>query len=343
MEVGIGGIVIGFIMLRFGILATLIWHYSVDALYTAFLLLRSPDHYLMLSGAITAGIMLIPLAVALVSYLQAGTFENEATLTNAAQRATRPPRPTAPEAVPAEVAYQPLSRGRLALASLLVAIFIVVALIPVYRFGEEVKVRMTAQDAIRAADAYLRHQGIDPAKYRHVARLFGNVEPLAVRYLVEHVTVKEADQIYRRATQMVGWKVRYFRPLEIGEHHLYFDATNSKFVDHRLVLDENAPGASLEPNAARSLAERTLVEHGYRLSEFELQDWRGEKRKAREDYTFVWQAKPGDPRNVADEKYRTQVNLAGDEVVSVSDYFKLPEEWMRQRQKSGLANSVLGA
>jgi hypothetical protein len=169
------------------------------------------------------------------------------------------------------------------------------------------------------------------------------VQPLAVRYLIEHVTVKQADQIYRRATQMIGWEVRYFRPLEIEEHHVFFDPTNGNFVDHRHSLDENAPGASLAPDKARALAEKALAEHGYRLAEFELQDFRGEKRKAREDYTFVWQAKPGDPRNVAEEKYRTEVNIAGDEVVSVSDYFKLPEEWVRQRQKSGLANSLLSA
>src|SRR5581483_2067062 len=57
IEVGLGGILIGFVMLRFGILATLIWHYSVDAIYTAFLLLRSPNHYLMISGAVAAGLM----------------------------------------------------------------------------------------------------------------------------------------------------------------------------------------------------------------------------------------------------------------------------------------------
>ena len=57
-------------MLRFGIMATLIWHYSVDALYTAFLLLRSPNHYLMVSGGVAAGIMLIPLIVALAAYLE---------------------------------------------------------------------------------------------------------------------------------------------------------------------------------------------------------------------------------------------------------------------------------
>jgi len=341
VEVGLGGIVIGFVMLRFGIVATLIWHYSVDALYSAFLLLRSPNHYLMTSGALTAGIMLIPLLAALFCYLRAGTFEDEAALTNAAQSSPRPARQAEAEAPPAAVAYRSLSRGHLALAGVLTVVFIAVAFIPVYRFGEGVRVRMTAQDALRAADAYLRRQGIDPAKYHHVARLFDNVQPLAVRYLAEHISVKKADQVYRGATQMLAWEVRYFRPLEIEEHRVLWDATNAEFIDHRRSLDENAPGASLEASDARSLAEKALVEHAYRVSDFELKDWQGEKRKARKDYRFVWQAKQGDSRNVADAHYLAQVDIAGGGVVSVSDQFKLPEEWERRQRKTGLINSVL--
>ncbi|HVP43698.1 MAG TPA: CPBP family intramembrane glutamic endopeptidase [Terriglobales bacterium] len=340
IEVGLGGIVIGFVMLRFGILATLIWHYSVDALYSAFLLLRSPNHYLMTSGAITAGIMLIPLTVALICYLRTGTFEGEEALTNAQNTSPLPRLAELQTPTPAAT-YRSFSRGRLRLAGLLTVAFIAVAFVPVYRFGEEVKVRMTAQDALRAADAFLRTRGVDPAKYHHVVRLFNNVDPLAVRYLVEHVSVKNADQVYRRATQMLGWEVRYFRPLEIHEHHVFFDASNAGFVDHRQSLDEDSPGASLEASDARSLAERALVDHGYRVSEFELKDSRAEKRKARTDYHFVWQAKQGDPRNVADAQYLAEVDIAGSEVVSVSDRFKLPEEWERRQRTTGLVNSAL--
>jgi membrane protease YdiL (CAAX protease family) len=343
VEVGLGGILIGFVMLRFGIVATLIWHYSVDALYSAFLLLRSPNHYLAFSGAITAGIMLIPLTAALVAYLRTGTFEDESELTNAAELTPRPPRPLDVEPAPAEITYHALTRGRVMLAALLAVIFLAIAMIPVYRFGEEVKVKMTAQDAVSASDAFLRGRQIDPAKYHHVVQLLDNVTPSAVRYFVEHISVKQADQVYRSATQMLVWQVRYFRPLQVEEHHVFFDATSAQFVDQRVVLDENAQGASLDPSQARSLAEKALVERGYQLSAFDFQDWRAEKRKARADYTFTWQAKPGDPRNVADAKYRVQVDIAGADVIGVSDRFKLPEEWERQERQNGLANTLLSA
>jgi membrane protease YdiL (CAAX protease family) len=341
LEVGLGGILIGVVMLRFGIVATLIWHYSVDALYSAFLLLRSPNHYLMISGLATAGIMLLPLGVSLVAYLKIGSFEDDAELTNAAQGITRAV-PTVPAGgAQVELGYQSLSRGRLKLVGILTALLAAVAFVPVYRFGEGIKVKMTAQEALRAADEYLRSQQIDPGKYHHSVRLLENVSSPAVRYLVEHVSVRKADQIYRAATQMLGWEVRYFRPLEVEERWVLFNPADGAFVDSRRSLDESAPGASLEEAQAQSMAEDALVAHGYRLSEFDLQSSTGEKRKARKDYRFVWQAKPGDARNVADEKYRVAVDIAGDTITGVSDWFNLPDEWQRQDEKSGLVNAVL--
>jgi hypothetical protein len=110
---------------------------------------------------------------------------------------------------------------------------------------------------------------------------------------------------------------------------------------YRMLLDDNAPGASLSPEQAQTLAAKYVEEQGYRLSEFDLQSSEAEKRKAREDYTLVWQAKAGDPRNVADAHYRLEVELAGDRVVSFARSFKLPEAWERARGSSSLVNSVL--
>ena len=94
VEVGIGGVALGLIMLRWGILPTLVWHYSVDAMYSAMLLLRSHSLYFKLSGAASAGIVVLPVLVALVAYWRRGGFEPEAGLLNARRaRARRNRRP----------------------------------------------------------------------------------------------------------------------------------------------------------------------------------------------------------------------------------------------------------
>lgn len=342
LEVGFGGIIVGLIMLRFGILATLIWHYSVDALYTAFLLLRSPNHYLMVSGGVAAGIMLIPLIVALAAYLKTGTFTEEDALLNAAEKAPAPVPPeeeAAPAAQP--MTYQPLSQSRLILAGVLAVIFAALAIIPVYRFGKGIVLHESGQDALRIAGNFLRQRKIDPATYRHVVWINDNVSSSALHYLAERKSLEQADQIYRQATRLALWAVRYYRPLQKEEYQVFVDPVSGEVFGFHHTLEDNAPGASLSPEQARGMAEQVVVEHGYRLQDFELQSSDSTKRKAREDYTLVWQAKAGDPRNVGDAHYRLAVDIAGDQVVGFSRSFKLPEEWERAEEGSNLVDIVL--
>ncbi len=340
LEVGFGGIIVGLIMLRFGILATLIWHYSVDALYTAYLLLRSPNHYLMISGGLSAGIMLIPLVVALVAYWRSGTFTDEEPLTNEAEGVSRVPRKEEAEAE-TPLVYRPFAHRRLILAGVFTAAFVALALVPVYRFGKGILLRVSPSEVAQAADGYLREQQVNPDRYHHVAWVSSNVEPLALRYLLQRKSLEESDKIYREATRLELWKVRYFRPLEKEEYLVFVDPTSGKVFGSEHTLDENAPGASLTPDQAQALAERAIEQHGYRLGDFELQNSTAQKRKAREDYTLVWQAKPGDPRNVDGAFYRLHVEIAGDQVVSFSRSFKLPQEWERERRASNLINVIL--
>jgi membrane protease YdiL (CAAX protease family) len=340
LEVGFGGVIIGLIMLRFGIMATLIWHYSVDALYTAFLLLRSPNHYLMLSGGFAAGIMLVPLIVALGAYLKTGTFAEEDTLLNAAEKA---PTPLPEQAAAAEtpLVYQPLSQSRLALAGVLAVIFAALAFIHVYRFGKGIVLHESPRDALRVADNFLRQRKIDPAIYSRVAWINDNVDSSALHYLAERKSLEQADQIYRQATRLALWSVRYYRPLQKEEYQVFVDPVSGEVFGFHHTLEENAPGASLSPEQARVMAEQAVREHGYRPGDFELQSSDATKRKAREDYTLVWQAQPGDPRNVGEAHYRLTVDIAGDQVVGFSRSFKLPEDWVRAQQASTLVNNIL--
>ena len=346
VEVGLGGIIVGLVMLRFGIVATLIWHYSVDAIYTAFLLLRSPNHYLMISGGITAGIMLLPLIISLAAYLRSGTFADDSELTNASVGVSRAPRKEAVIEAETPLDYQPLTRSRLIFAAVLIALFASLALVPVYRFGEETKVGVTRSDAIRAADEYLKLRQIDGVGFRRVAWLRDNVDGAAVKYMQENMTIEEADRIYRQATRLLLWQVRYFRPLEKEEHLVFVDPADGRVFSYRHVLDEDAPGASLTAEEARAKAAEFLRLQGYNVEEFDPQDAIFTKRKARSDYTLVWQSRNTGPSaqfTVKDAHLRLEVDVAGDHVIGLSRYFKLPEEWQRQRRATTLTNVALTA
>lgn len=341
VEVGIGGIIVGIIMLRFGILATLMWHYSVDALYTAFLLLRSPNDYLKISSGLSAGIMLVPLIVALAAYLWSGSFTSETELTNSSAGVSRLSHAEAAAEPELEAGYARLSRSKALAALCLAAVFIALASIKVYRLGEGVKVHTSRKQAIQTAKTFLESRRVNPATYRSVAWLRVNADPLATRYLLERLSVQKTGKILGEAWQPLLWEVRFFRPLEREQYEVVVDAASGKVYNSRHLVEETAPGATLTLDQARALGEKALAEHGYRPADFVLQNSQAQKRKAREDYTLVWQAKPSDPRNVGGAYYRLEVNIAGDQVVGFGRRFKLPEDWVRQQEATRPVNSVL--
>src|SRR5258707_8103 len=87
IEIGLFGIVAGLVMLRWGILATLIWHYTVDASLVGLFLVRSNSLYFKASGVVVALAAVAPLLFAAISYLSRGGFETVEDLLNSATAA----------------------------------------------------------------------------------------------------------------------------------------------------------------------------------------------------------------------------------------------------------------
>src|SRR4029077_20392777 len=74
IEVGIIGVVAGVVMIRWGILATLLLHYTVDASLVGLLLVRSNNLYFTISGVVVGAAAVAPLAFACISLLVRGSF-----------------------------------------------------------------------------------------------------------------------------------------------------------------------------------------------------------------------------------------------------------------------------
>ncbi len=181
LEVGIGGVALGIIMLRFGILPTLVWHYSVDAMYSAMLLVRSESLYFKLSGFGAAGIMMLPICVALVAYWYRGGFEPETGLLNrddvaepglleesSGASAPESPSEAAAEPRPPVLSYLPLRPSVRWAAAILLVLGLASLAIPVARFGDSPDFQLSRERARIAADAFLKTQGLDPSAFQHV-------------------------------------------------------------------------------------------------------------------------------------------------------------------------------
>ena len=305
VEVGIGGVVLGAIMLRWGILPTLVWHYSMDAMYSALLLLRSQSLYYRLSGAASAGIMVLPVMIALVAYLRYGGFAPEAGLTNADETATAarepvgvaPPPSSAPEFTFA--GCRPLS---IHLRIAAVAIFVLGALsllIHVDRFGASPGYKVTAEQARASADTFLHQHGMDTNGYRNVAfpaTHWGSEGALAGKYILERRTTPAASELFERNRPLQHWLVRYYRSLDKEEAIVSVHPETGKVLSFDHTIPEDRPGADLAPEAARPIAGAFATSMGWDLAAMDLKESTSEKMKARRDHTFVWEAKPGDPQ-----------------------------------------------
>jgi membrane protease YdiL (CAAX protease family) len=392
LEVGIGGVALGLVMLRWGILPTLVWHYSVDAMYTALLLMRSGSLYFQLSGAASAGIMLLPALLALAAYVRYGGFEPETGLTNAAvvgeeeageegageEAVSRGAAPAvsgngaaagsdagidtgiaaggegtasaAPEGggqTPADsdgdgtgleiAAYRRWSLARRAAALATCAGGLLLLAIPVSRIGDKPPYQLGAEQARTAAGAFLRSQQDDPSRFRDVvspASRWGDNDALAGKYLLERRPAAWVAQIFEKHRSIPHWRVRYFRELDKEEWLISLHPQTGAVTGFNHEIPEDRPGADLPAEAAVALASSFAAAHDKDLSGMDLKETRSEKKKARRDYTLVWEARPGDARNLDEARYRVEIEVAGDRVASARNFWKIPETYERTRSKA---------
>jgi len=359
IEVGLIGIVAGVVMLRWGILATLIWHYTVDATLVGLFLLRSDNLYFRVSGAIVGAAALIPLGVSGISYLVRGRFETDESLLNraVAEPAIVERTPTESAAPARAKTYDALTPGALGflLAAGILGIILLVKVKPA-EIGGLFKYEISVRQAQRIANDFMRQRKIDPASYRHATVLVNHcvtpnscdnralVDGITNEYLRRKIGLDETNRIHREKVPGVLWRVRYFRDSEKEEYSVILRPDGTL---HALchTLAEDAPGASLGKEEAQARAEVYLRnEKHLDLSQWKLVEGKSDKRPKRVDHTITWEKKKSlepaakSEADAAHERIELQVN--GDEVSGYRTFIQIPEEWRRKQGEETLSRTL---
>lgn len=197
-------------------------------------------------------------------------------------------------------------------------------------------ITMDREEALEAAEELANSHGWAPDEARQAAA-FQHDD--AVQSFVELET--GGQQAY--AAMLAGnlyspytWVVRRFREGETNESVVRFRPDGAPY-GFREKLPEDEPGASLEPEAARELAEdRATVDWGVDLAAFELVEAAQEIRPGgRTDHTFVYERPDV---QIGGGRYRLRLVVGGDRLTELTHFVKIPEAFSRRYQEMRSAN-----
>jgi Type II CAAX prenyl endopeptidase Rce1-like len=352
IEVGLMGIAAGIVMLQWGIVATLIWHYTVDASLVGLLLIRSDNWYFKISGLVVALAAVVPLAYCGVLYLSRGQFESVEDLRNEAERApeislSREPAPQ--QVISSTGRYDALTTSMLGFLAVCVVIGAVLAVkLKRDHIGDYLKVSADRSIAMQRADAVMRDHGLNPATYRHAAVMLDITDPAVNEFLWRRMSMAEINQIYAQRVPGDLWRVRYFRDSQTEEYAVSLKPDGSLHGFWH-TLPEAAKGANLTKDEAVAIAEKYLQQQKHiDLGGWELKEENSAKHPNRTDTTLVWQFKtPLDPvtpanKNSSDHAYeRMSVTVLGSEPADYHTYIKIPDEFERDLGKQTVARILV--
>jgi membrane protease YdiL (CAAX protease family) len=349
LEVGLIGVVAGIVMLRWGILATLIWHYTVDAALVGLLLIRSDNLYFKVSGFIVGAAAVAPLLFSGISYLVRGHFEPDEDLLNRAEPVPDSKATSGSDSTTALRRYDPLSARLIGILAvgLVVGSFLAIRFKP-EAIGSYLRLSTNARSAKLRADEVLRARKVDAGLYRRVALLTDTTDPEANEFLRQHISISRINEICASQIPCVLWRVRYFREGQAEEYSVILRPDGELHSIHHKLAEE-AAGASLTKEEAISRAEKFLKEEKKLvLQEWSLVESEPKKKPHRLDYSFTWQQnRPLDSStlNAADAAShayaRITLQVLGDEVTSYRTYVKIPEDWIRRNEQGTLERSIL--
>jgi len=372
LEVGLIGIVAGIVMLRWGILTTVIWHYTVDASLVGLLLIRSNNLYFKVSGVIVGAAAVAPLLFSAVAYLQRGQFEADEDLLNSAQ----PIEKITFEMAAGKAATAAKTRRYDALtptAMLFLAVCLVFGGLAAWRVktpkaGDYLKLSVNPRTVKERADEILRQHGQDPKSYRKATIFAELADPVTNEFLRRRGGIALINEVYGKEVPVAFWQVRYFRDGDAEEFSIKL-GPDGGFLALNHKLSEDAAGATLSKEEAIAKAEKYLTEvKKIDLSRWTMVEADSDKRIHRTDHELCWQrnapldGEPAMSTNSDDHAYeRIKIAVLGDEVVDYRgsyyakpeardeqeaneggttwSYIKIPDEWRRKQEELTLGRT----
>jgi hypothetical protein len=336
IELTVEGVLWGWVVLRFGVIATLTAHYLFNCTLGSIVVFQSPT-YSDKTGAVAVAIW----PVALFAW---GCWQRRQE--RSAQLPEFMPEETAqvPEVrpvLPARVwdftprRFTPRQRWTITGAAVAVMTALYFLPLPQDRMLALGQLDLSRTEIGHRADTILHERGFRPETWRRVISMGTWSAP--AKYLLRYGSVDALAQLFGVEWPDVQWSVRYFRIGEREELGVTLDQ-HGKLVRWSHSILREAPGAALDRDAALALARAALArERGVDLEREKLVSESVTEQEKRRDHYFEFQRIGW---TWGESELRTSATVQGDEVIDISRWVKVPESFDRQEAKSGWRDLV---
>ena len=366
IEVSAMGIFISWIFLRYGILATLIWHFSVDAVYSAMIFLKSSNAYYFTTGAVCAGLVMLPLIYAIIAYWRRGGFVASNNLVNAVDTEIIDVKEETKEEIKKakiSVSYTPLGTTwvRLGLFIGLGGILLFYIISTSARFDEPInnftRLDKNRTEATTLARDYLVSRGFDLDDYRTVANSenwmssFHSLDESGgsgikrehAAYILEN-SGKDTLRLFLSEDKLpvMGWVVRFYKPQTKREYKVRILAKGdeARYPQFKETLSDTANLPSLTKEEALALVQGFAASTDVDLSNMDLAEEKTIEKDNRIDYYFRFMAQDDHKDNVAEARSYYDFEVHGDHIGRVGAGMKLPENWQREYRKNTIYDNI---
>jgi hypothetical protein len=356
IEISIWGCILGWIFLKYGILTTLIWHFSIKAVPSAMILLQSSNPYYITTGFVSAGLILIPLIYAIISYRRNGGFILSNNLVNALDTEIYEEKTKAREEIKKaaiSTTYNPLSRNRVR-AGLIIGIIGIFSFIAVTMndpLNNPNKLDKSSAEASKIAEDYLLRRGFDLENYRSVKMIedvfyrqehniyddsfFLNIFYHQNKFFeyIKAISGKAALMSYLSNSDIRtnDWTIRFFKPETKREYKVW---VNTKGQDSGVIYFEETLAdttyiPSLSTESVHDLVSQFAQQNNIDIVTMDLVDNSKTDKENRTDHFFKYKAK-NHKNNIAAAETYFEFEVYGNHIGRFKTGIALPEVWLRE-------------
>jgi hypothetical protein len=339
VELTLGGLLDGWILRRYGVIACVSSHYLFDTFLGVKPLFHSADLSLK-TAAILSCLPFVALLAYGASQGRKSKVEEEKLLNRSINETIQLKEIEEAEPDEKPISYKPIApQRRLFYFVITVVLGLSCFVMHPQLLNSDAKVNIErAQAEERAAKSLSRH-GIEAPGYSVVSWVSDQPAGESEQYIYEQIGFAKTDAVVKNShSGGYCWHVRFFKPKVPEQYEVQLDG-NGQEVGLDVRLSEDTKGAMLTKEEALKLATHEIETIYPYLKPYELESASEQKRPARTDWSFTFRSRQFD---AGEARFKTNMTVFGKIVSGASWSWEVPDKWEFERKKKTLRDEFAG-